>query len=174
MEVIEIAETENKDYKKDLEARVKLVRVRVEEAEILWKMQVEAFSELYEKYQDTQTSPATEKKEKVEARLKQDFTYYYFIEVDGEKLGAIRVVDKREKGVNKRISPIFILKQYRGKGYAQEAIRQAEEIHGSEKWQLDTILQEKGNCYLYEKLGYKRTSKQEEINDKMTLVFYEK
>jgi hypothetical protein len=39
---------------------------------------------------------------------------------------------------------------------------------------LDTILQEKDNCYLYEKLGYRQTSKTEIINDKMTIVFYEK
>ncbi|AHF06030.1 GNAT family acetyltransferase [Desulfitobacterium metallireducens DSM 15288] len=41
-------------------------------------------------------------------------------------------------------------------------------------WELDTILQERRNCYLYEKLGYKKTEKTEVINDKMTLVFYEK
>jgi len=153
---------------------MKLVRVRFEEAEDLWKMQIKAFSELYEKYQDTETSPAAEKLEKVLARFKQNWTYYYFIVSNGEKVGAIRVIDKKTSGERKRISPIFILKQYRGRGYAQEAIRQAEAIHGSKKWQLDTILQEKGNCYLYEKLGYKKTGKQEQINDKMTLVFYEK
>ena len=41
-------------------------------------------------------------------------------------------------------------------------------------WELDTILQERGNCYLYEKLGFKKTEKTEIINEKMTLVFYEK
>ena len=49
-----------------------------------------------------------------------------------------------------------------------------ERIHGRYGWELDTILQEKGNCYLYEKMGYKATVKTEKINDKMTLVFYEK
>ena len=39
---------------------------------------------------------------------------------------------------------------------------------------LDTILQEKGNCCLYEKLGYHQTGKTEQINDKMTIVYYEK
>lgn len=32
----------------------------------------------------------------------------------------------------------------------------------------------RGNCYLYEKLGYHQTGKTEIINDKMTIVFYEK
>ena len=41
--------------------------------------------------------------------------------------------------------------EYRNKGYAQIAIREAEKIHGVGNWSLDTILQEKGNLYLYEK-----------------------
>lgn len=63
---------------------------------------------------------------------------------------------------------------YRNQGIAQKAIMKAEEIHGSKNWELSTILQEKGNCCLYEKLGYKKTGETLEINDKLTLVFYEK
>ena len=37
-----------------------LKRATCEDAELIWKMQIEAFSDLYEKYQDTDTSPATE------------------------------------------------------------------------------------------------------------------
>ncbi len=49
-----------------------------------------------------------------------------------------------------------------------------KKIYGSEHWSLDTILQEKGNLHLYEKLGYHRTGKIEKINEKMGIVFYEK
>ena len=153
---------------------IKLVRIGIEDAEKLWRMQVEAFQDLYAKYQDTETSPAAEKLEKIIMRLNQSFTHYYFIGVDGIEVGAIRVVDKDELGKSKRISPIFIMKQYRGNGYAQAAIKLIEEIHGSKDWELDTILQEKGNCYLYEKMGYHQTGKTEKINDKLTLVFYRK
>lgn len=45
---------------------------------------------------------------------------------------------------------------------------------GNENWELDTILQESKNCYLYEKMGYCRTGKTEVINERLTLVFYEK
>jgi hypothetical protein len=38
--------------------------------------------------------------------------------------------------------------EYRNKGYAQQAIKGAEHIHGKQHWKLDTILQEIGNCYL--------------------------
>lgn len=153
---------------------MKLVRIGIEEAEKLWEMQVAAFQELYEKYQDTETSPAAEKIDKIQMRLNQSFTYYYFIEVEGNTVGAIRIVDEKEEGKAKRISPIFVMPEYRNKGYAQKAMQLAEEIHGSSNWELDTILQEKGNCHLYEKIGYYRTGKTEVINDKLTLLFYKK
>ncbi len=89
-------------------------------------------------------------------------------------MGAIRIVDEKEEGKAKRISPVFVMPEYRNKGYAQKAMQLAEEIHGSSNWELDTILQEKGNCHLYEKMGYYRTGKTEVINDKLTLLFYKK
>lgn len=152
---------------------MKLIEAKIEDAERMWQMQVNAFTDLYEKYQDTETSPATEKLEKVIARFNQLFTHYYFLEEDDEYVGGIRIVDSGNDNP-KRISPIFIMKEHRNKGYASKAISFAEEIHGSNNWELDTILQEEGNCHLYEKMGYKRTDRQTVINDKMTLVFYKK
>ena len=86
----------------------------------------------------------------------------------------IRIIDCKDGVTRKRISPIFIMPEYRNKGYAQQAIEEAERIHGKRFWKLDTILQETGNCYLYEKLGYHQTGKTEQINDRMTIVFYDK
>ena len=68
----------------------------------------------------------------------------------------------------------FIMAEYLNKGYAQQAIREAEKIYGSDHWCLDTILQEKGNLHLYEKIGYHRTGKIDKINDGMDIVYYEK
>ena len=152
---------------------IKLERIGVNDCEKLWKMQVEAFSELLEKYRDYDTSPANEPASRMEERLKQPFTYYYFI-MDGETaVGAIRVVDMKD-GSHKRISPIFIMKEFRGKGYAQAAIKAVEELHGRDDWSLGTILQEAGNCHLYEKMGYHRTGESEMINERMTIIGYEK
>lgn len=154
--------------------KVNLKRASDHDAEIIWSMQTEAFSALYKKYQDTDTSPATEPVEKILFRLQQPFTYYYLIECDHEIAGAIRVIDKKDTTDAKRISPIFILDKYRKKGIAQITIQEVEKIHGSNNWEVDTILQEKGLCYLYEKMGYQRTGKTEQINERLTLVFYKK
>ncbi len=153
---------------------IKLIRAGVADAREIHAMQLEAFRELLDRYQDFDTSPGCEAVEKVEARLRQDFTYYYFICRDDRKVGAIRVVDKQEEGENKRLSPIFILPRFQGQGIAQKAIRLCEEIHGADKWELDTILQEEKNCYLYEKMGYVRTGETRAVNDRLTLVFYTK
>ncbi|WP_294754451.1 GNAT family N-acetyltransferase [uncultured Ruminococcus sp.] len=152
---------------------ITLKRIDMQDCEKLWKMQAEAFSELLAKYHDYDISPANEPMSRVEERLCQPFTYYYFIMEGETAVGAIRIVDNKD-GSPKRISPVFIMKEFRSKGYAQKAIIAVEKLHGADNWCLDTILQEAGNCYLYEKMGYHQTGKTEVINDRMTMVFYEK
>ena len=144
-----------------------------DEVQKIWEMQIEAFRELLEKYQDYDLSPGAEPVDKVIARFEQPWTKYFFIEAEGVDVGVIRVVDKND-GSRKRISPLWIMKEYRGKGYAQDAILAVEELYGADYWCLDTILQEKGNCHLYEKMGYHRTGRVEHINDRMDIVFYDK
>ena len=153
---------------------IELVKAEFKDLNTILQMQKEAFAELYKKYQDTETSPATEKYEDILFRFNQPETTYYFITTDNINVGVIRVVDCKDGTTRKRISPIFIMPKYRNKSYAQQAIKEAECIHGKQHWKLDTILQERGNCYLYEKLGYHQTGQTEIINEKMTIVFYEK
>ena len=152
---------------------IELKAASKDEMRILWRMQVEAFSALLEKYQDFDLSPAAESFEKVMARYEQPWTAYYFIVAGDEKVGAVRIVDRKD-GSRKRISPIWIMPEHRNKGYAQAAIAAAEQIYGPHFWCLDTILQEAGNLHLYEKMGYHRTGRIERINDRMDIVFYEK
>ena len=154
--------------------KIDLIRASLKDTKEIWEMQVKSFKNFLDKYQDFETNPANEPISNVEMRLKQNFTFFYFIFVDNKKVGAIRVVDYKERDRNKRISPIFVLPEYRNKGIAQSAIKICEEIHGNTNWELSTILQEKGNCYLYEKLGYYPTGKTQVINDRLTLIFYHK
>ena len=139
----------------------------------IWLMQKEAFGGLLEKYQDHGISPASESYERIIEKYEMEGSFYYFISDSGVNVGVIRIIDKND-GSGKRISPIWIMFEYRNKGYAQAAIKEAERIHGADNWSLDTILQEKGNLHLYEKLGYHRTGKIEKINDRMDIVYYEK
>jgi len=149
---------------------VELIKAGIDDAQELWQMQVEAFAQLLERYRDYETNPASEPLERTVQRLCDGSSFYFIVE-SGEKVGAVRVV---EDGERKRISPVFIMPQHRRKGLAQQAIRLAEQLHGEHNWELSTIMQEAGNCRLYEKLGYRRTGQVQRINEQMDLVFYEK
>ncbi len=153
---------------------INLVKADLSGATEIWQMQKTAFAELLEKYQDFETNPANEPLKKTVMRLAQPFTYFYFIKLNGENIGAIRIVDKKSSEEPKRISPLFIMPAYRNKGYAQTVILQVEQIHGSYGWEIDTILQENSNCHLYEKMGYHKTGKVKKVNSLMSLVFYKK
>ncbi len=137
------------------------------------KIQVKSFTQLLEKYQDYDTNPACEPLEIIENKFNQSFTDYYFILINGVKIGAVRVVRLSEKAC--RISPIFILPEFQGKGYAQVAMLGIEKLYpNAEKWELDTIKQESKLVCFYEKMGYIATGKEEDIKEGMTIVFYEK
>ena len=150
---------------------VKLIKASRNDMKTIWLMQKKAFGGLLEKYHDI--SPASESYERIIEKYEMEGSFYYFISDSGVNVGVIRIIDKND-GSRKRISPIWIMSEHRNKGYAQAAIMEAERIHGADNWSLDTILQEKGNLHLYEKLGYHRTGKIEKINDRMDIVYYEK
>ena len=152
---------------------VRLIKATRSDMETIWRMQIKAFSELLKKYRDYGVSPACESFKRMIEKYEMQGSFYYFISDDNVKVGVIRILDKQD-GSRKRISPIRIMPEYRNKGYAQIAIREAEKIHGAEHWSLDTILQGKGNLYLYEKMGYHQTGRIEKINDRMDIVYYEK
>lgn len=144
----------------------------LENAQELWEMQIAGFQALLDKYQDLDINPAAEPIEKTVMRLEQTYRFFYFILADGKKVGAISVRDIGDGW--KKLGPLWVLPAFQGKGIAQEAIRLVEEIHGERCWVLDTILQEKGNCHLYEKLGYRQTGATHVVNERMTLVDYVK
>ena len=48
---------------------IELIRASVEDAEVIWQMQLAAFAELLERYQDFDTNPGNEPLEKVQWRF---------------------------------------------------------------------------------------------------------
>ncbi|CAI6087325.1 GNAT family N-acetyltransferase [Cohnella sp. JJ-181] len=152
---------------------ITIVKADQSDASIIHDMQIKAFKPLLEKYRDYETSPANESIERVIERLNQYATDLYLIKLSNSAIGAIRVMRKESKVY--RISPIFILPEHQGKGIAQKVFALIEGTYSdASAWELDTILQERGNCYLYEKLGYQRTGEEKRINDRMTIVNYKK
>jgi GNAT superfamily N-acetyltransferase len=151
----------------------KLEKAQETDAQQLLEMQHAAFVPLLEKYRDFDTSPANEPVEKMEARIVEPDGGVYKIIADGELAGAIRI--RRKEGDEFWIGPLFIAPCFQCGGLAQAALRAAEELHPeAASWHLGTLLEEAGNCHLYEKMGYARTGRQEKLNSRATLVYYEK
>lgn len=149
-----------------------LKKAQREDLKDLHRVQVLSFQSLYDKYEDYETSPATESLERIAVRFEQEYTDYLLIMDEDICVGMMRVCDF---GDTCRVSPICILPEHQGKGCAQKAMLLAEAAYpNAKKWMLDTIAQEAKLCYLYEKLGYRRTGKQETIKPGMDIVFYEK
>lgn len=152
---------------------VTLSKATVEDAAAIHAMQLEAFLPLLEKYQDYETNPANETLERLVERMNQEFVDYYLIRNAGNAVGSMRV--KKTDQHQYWLGQICVLPQCQGQGIAQQAFALIEEIYADAiTWGLATVVQEERNCYLYEKLGYRRTNETREINDKMTLCFYEK
>lgn len=143
------------------------------EALILLNMQKKAFLPLLEKYQDVETSPAMETVERLRSKITDPQNGFYKILAGGKLAGAICV--KRKEDTRFRISPLFVLPEYQGLGIAQKTIQKVELLFPeAEVWELSTLLEEQGNCYLYEKVGYVKTGATQKLTDRATLVHYQK
>lgn len=157
---------------------IDLVRAEREDAELLHRLQLEAFIPLYEKYHDDETSPAKETLEKITRKITESNSEFYIICFEGKAVGGIRIRHYQGEMISPDvnwISPVFIIPSFQNKGIAQGAIRKAFALYPkTTTWRLDTIKQETGNCYLYEKCGFVRTGEEQVVNEQMTLIDYEK
>lgn len=153
---------------------MEVVPFQESDIDTVFEIQRTAYKPLYEKYQDHDTNPYLEHEETTLQKYMRENTKGYLFVENGAAVGCVRVALYPDMK-SAKISALAVLPQYQGQGIAQQALSVIENLHKDvERWFLDTILQEPGNCHLYEKLGYRRSGKIETINDKMTLVFYEK
>ena len=151
---------------------VYLKKATEEDLQKIRYIQVKSFAQLLLKYEDFESSPAAEGLDDIRQRFRQPFTDYYLIMLENQEIGMLRVCDF---GEHCRLSPLCILPEYQGQGYAQQAIIQMEASYpNAQLWQLDTIAQEEKLRHLYEKMGYRRIEKTEQIKEGMELVYYEK
>lgn len=150
-------------------SKISLMRATAEDAMELLSLQKEVFLPLYEKYRDHETSPATQTMERFLERF--DLGDYYKIFFAGHLAGSV-LVSEKEPGL-KRLHIMNIRWKFQNKGIAQEVMKRLELMYPeAEAWELDTILSEERNCYLYEKMGYVRSGEPRTINEQMALVRY--
>ncbi|TFB22857.1 N-acetyltransferase [Filobacillus milosensis] len=152
---------------------IKLKKATNKDANIIFDIQIKAFKPLLKKYKDCSTNPANEDINRVYDRINNPSGGFYKIILESKIVGAICVQSTGD--FQYWISPMFILPEFQGKGLAQVSIKLLEDmVQEANSWHLATLLEEKGNCYLYEKLGFRKTSVIKRINDRSTLVYYRK
>jgi len=152
--------------------KIELVKAEISDAERLLEIQKSCFIPHLERYQDYATSPATISLNKIQRQIQKD--NFYKILADDLWVGSINIKKLDNEG-NYMLHIINVLPAYQGRGIGQQAIKLIEEIFSDAKsWRLETLEDMAGNRHLYEKMGYQLTGRTEKINDKLTLVFYEK
>lgn len=148
---------------------VQLVRIKQSELKTAWHMQQKGFLDIFLKYFDLINPIFNSYKKFIKYFERGDM---YWITLNGKHVGQIWISIKEDCGL---LARIFVLKKYRDKGIAQQAILLSESFYPDcRRWCLDTIMQKKRNCHLYEKLGYIPTGVQKKINNRMTIIDYEK
>ena len=151
---------------------IKVIEFQKELIDAVFDIQQKAYKSLFDKYHDTNTSPYLESKKDVLEKYTRPGTYGYVFLEEGIPVGAVRII---VRGDICKVSALAVLPEYQNRGIAQAALKEIESIHsGCKCWILDTIFQEKGNCHLYEKLGYIRIGEPQAVNDDLTLINYKK
>lgn len=154
-----------------MDSGLSLYKAVKNDASELLALQREVFTEIYNKYQDHETSPVNQTMDRFIKRF--DIGDYYKIVYKDKLAGSVFVYEKAP-GIM-RFHIINIKQEYQNKGIGQMTMKRLEMMYPHIKmWELETILSEERNCHLYEKLGYKRYGDEKKINDKLTLISYRK
>ncbi len=148
-----------------------VIKIKIYELLKAFIMQKKCFKPIYEKYYD-ETNPCKESLSKFVSRTTKPSFQMYWIVDNSTKVGQIWVATKNNTA---KLARLFVLPKFQNKGYATAAIIDIEKLYSQYyHWQLDTIKEEKRNVHLYQKLGYKPCGKEKIVNDKMTIIEFEK
>ncbi|KGX86277.1 GNAT family N-acetyltransferase [Pontibacillus marinus] len=154
---------------------IRLEKATEADASRIFDIQAEAFQPLLEKYKDIKTNPANESIDRVLTRIKNPNGDFYKICISGNVVAGAICVTREDEIAHYWISPMFILPEYQGQGIAQRSLSLLEDmLPDAEMWKLATILEEKRNVHLYEKIGYVRTGEEKKLNEYATLGYFQK
>lgn len=150
---------------------IELKKIEQDEIVKAFFMQKKGFFPTYLKYFD-KINPIFKSYSAFKKKFVNENITWYFIVHNGIKIGEIEIEFKQDFV---HISDFFILTEYQNKGAGQQVLQYIHNMFSDYKhWHLMTIKQEKRNCHLYEKFGYKKTNLEIPINKRMTIIEYER
>ena len=146
-------------------------KASLEDAKELLMIQRKSFKEALELYQDFDTNPKFEKMEKISYKIKNH--YYYKIILDRVIIGGAHVYKKGD--CHYYINRVFIDPDFENLGIGKKIMEFIEnEFSDAKIFSLETPHKSFKNHYFYEKLGYARTGKIEELSESLSLIYYQK
>ena len=153
---------------------VRLVKASAENAELIHSLQKDAFMPLYERYHDDGTSPALETVSSVAEKI--DYSDFLIIYLDDTPVGGVRVRRFENDGdVARNISPLFVIPEYWDKCIGSEVMKILFDTYDdADKWTLATVEEDERNFHFYEKHGFIPIGTRSVINERMTIIGYEK
>ncbi len=76
--------------------KINLIKATEKDAELIHRMQVESFHEIYLRYRDNETNPVNESVEKILQKLKRPDSHLYLIKFENNFVGGVRIVVKND------------------------------------------------------------------------------
>lgn len=149
----------------------KIKEISFAELPIYHQLQIDGFSDLYAKYQDTETSPGAQTLEFIEKGFNLPGRIYLLCYQDEIPVGGAKLIFT-EQGT--KIGPLFIGKPFQDKHLGREFLLHIEaEYSEVTRWYLGTLKQEAKLMHFYSSLGYKIIG-EESITDTLDEVLFEK
>lgn len=147
---------------------IKIQRTNVNEVEALLNIQMKAFKEDLNIYQDYETSPATESKERLLRKINNSFHYTVFM---GDVIiGGIEV--RKLSETQFYLNRVYLSPDYQNHGIGFKLMKFVEsEFPEALEWTLSTPYLNYRNHHFYEKFGYKKIGEQK-ITEKLILLDY--
>lgn len=137
-------------------------------------LQRKAFLPLYARYRD-EGSPIFTPEFEMIRRIEDPCGVSLKILVDGIAAGGLYATTLRPDTSEMCMSAIYVDPDFQGRGLAQMILEQLEkERPDIRHWWLKVPKEEAVNRHIYEKMGYQNTGRESVINDRLTLLFYEK
>lgn len=149
---------------------VTISKTQLYEIDELLNIQKYCFAEDLSMYEDFETSPVTETREKLESNI--NLFYHFTIYLNNCIVGGVDVRKLDEKRL--RLSKLFIAMDHQNKGIGKKILGMIEDkFLPTKNWTLYTPYLNFRNQHFYEKLGYQKID-EVQVTNKLRLFKYEK
>lgn len=122
-----------------------------------WK---QAYADVFPDEYIKADTPEKREQEFLSSYRNQDIEYYLICE-DKEMVGIIKINSNSE---NCEIESLYILEEYRNKGYGHQAVTYLKKLYDKAKMQLWVLEYNREARHFYEKNGFKKTGMTRHIN----------